>query len=45
VFGLKGLILGPIVMAVAVAVLRLYSEETKARRVALRPPMTTPPPR
>ena len=32
VFGLKGLIVGPVVMSLAVAVLRLYASETRARR-------------
>jgi predicted PurR-regulated permease PerM len=31
-FGLKGLILGPLIMAVAVVALRLYADETRARR-------------
>jgi predicted PurR-regulated permease PerM len=34
VLGLSGLIVGPVVMALAVAVLRLYAREEKARRVA-----------
>jgi predicted PurR-regulated permease PerM len=39
VFGLKGLILGPVVMSLAIAVLRLYAKEARARRRAmLRPP-------
>jgi predicted PurR-regulated permease PerM len=32
VFGLKGLIVGPVLMSLAVAVLRLYASETRARR-------------
>jgi predicted PurR-regulated permease PerM len=32
VFGLKGLILGPVLMALALAVLRLYGAETRSRR-------------
>jgi predicted PurR-regulated permease PerM len=32
VFGLKGLILGPVLMALAMAVLRLYGAETRSRR-------------
>lgn len=32
VFGLKGLIVGPVLMSIAVAVLRLYASETRARR-------------
>ena len=32
VFGLKGLILGPVLMAVAIAVLRLYADEARSRR-------------
>jgi predicted PurR-regulated permease PerM len=32
VFGLKGLILGPVLMAVAIAVWRLYAEEAHTRR-------------
>jgi predicted PurR-regulated permease PerM len=34
VLGLSGLIVGPVVMALAVAVLRLYAREEKARRSA-----------
>jgi predicted PurR-regulated permease PerM len=34
VFGLSGLIVGPLVMALAVAILRLYANEEKARRSA-----------
>jgi predicted PurR-regulated permease PerM len=39
VFGLKGLILGPVLMSLAVAVLRIYAEEAEAlrRRAARRP--------
>lgn len=32
VFGLKGLIVGPVLMALAVAILRLYASETRKRR-------------
>jgi predicted PurR-regulated permease PerM len=32
VFGLKGLVVGPIVMSIAVATLRLYGREAEARR-------------
>ena len=32
VFGLKGLILGPVLMAMAIAVLRLYADEARSRR-------------
>jgi len=32
VFGLKGLVVGPVLMSVAVAVLRLYAHETRLRR-------------
>ncbi len=32
VFGLKGLIVGPVLMSLAIAVLRLYASETRARR-------------
>jgi predicted PurR-regulated permease PerM len=32
VFGLKGLILGPVLMAIAIAVLRLYADEARTRR-------------
>ena len=32
VFGLKGLIVGPVVMSLSVAVLRLYASETRERR-------------
>jgi predicted PurR-regulated permease PerM len=34
VLGLAGLIVGPVIMGLAVAVLRLYSREEKARRAA-----------
>ena len=36
VFGLKGLIIGPVIMAIAIAVLRLYASETRKRRDAAR---------
>jgi predicted PurR-regulated permease PerM len=32
VFGLKGLILGPLLMAISIAVLRLWADEARARR-------------
>jgi predicted PurR-regulated permease PerM len=32
VLGMKGLILGPVLMAIAIAVLRLYAEEARSRR-------------
>jgi predicted PurR-regulated permease PerM len=32
VFGLKGLILGPVLIALALAVLRLYGAEARSRR-------------
>ena len=32
VFGLKGLVVGPVLMSIAVAVLRLYASETRLRR-------------
>ena len=32
VFGLKGLIVGPVLMSLAVAVLRLYATEARKRR-------------
>jgi predicted PurR-regulated permease PerM len=37
VFGLKGLIVGPVIMAIAIAVLRLYASETRKRRHIPRP--------
>lgn len=37
VFGLKGLVVGPVVMSLAVAVLRLYATETRSRRHAPEP--------
>ena len=43
VFGLKGLIIGPVVMAVAIAVLRLYASETRLRRDAIRSGLPPPP--
>ena len=39
VFGLKGLVLGPVLMSLAVAVLRLYATETRLRRHIMRPSM------
>jgi predicted PurR-regulated permease PerM len=36
VFGLKGLIVGPVLMALAVATLRLYASETRKRRAQLQ---------
>jgi predicted PurR-regulated permease PerM len=42
VFGLKGLIVGPVLMALAVAILRLYASETRKRRsLSTRLPPTT----
>jgi predicted PurR-regulated permease PerM len=35
VFGLKGLILGPVLVSLAIAVLRLYAQEARARRRAM----------
>jgi predicted PurR-regulated permease PerM len=35
VFGLKGLILGPVLVSLAIAVLRLYAQEVRARRRAM----------
>jgi len=35
VFGLKGLIVGPVLMSIAIAVLRLYSLEARKRRADL----------
>ena len=35
VFGLKGLIVGPLLMSLAVAVLRIYATETRRRRASL----------
>jgi predicted PurR-regulated permease PerM len=32
VFGLQGLLIGPVLMALAIAILRLYAAETRARR-------------
>jgi predicted PurR-regulated permease PerM len=37
VFGLKGLIVGPVVMSLAIAVLRLYATEARKRRASLLP--------
>ena len=34
VFGLKGLIVGPVLMSLAIAVLRLYASEARTRRSA-----------
>jgi predicted PurR-regulated permease PerM len=34
VMGLAGIIVGPIIMALAIAVLRLYAEEEQASRAA-----------
>ena len=44
VFNIKGLILGPVLMSIAIAVLRLYATETRLRRHIARPPSETPPP-
>ncbi len=41
-FGLKGLVLGPIVISLAIAVLRLYGREMAARRQALAGVPTRP---
>jgi predicted PurR-regulated permease PerM len=35
ILGLKGLVVGPVVMSLAAAVLRLYAEEEKGRRPAV----------
>jgi predicted PurR-regulated permease PerM len=35
VLGLSGLIVGPVLMSLAVGVLRLYAREEKARRAAM----------
>jgi len=35
VFGLKGLVLGPVVMSLGIAVLRIYATEVRARRSAV----------
>jgi predicted PurR-regulated permease PerM len=35
VFGLKGLIIGPVLMSLAIAVLRLYAIEARKRRADL----------
>jgi predicted PurR-regulated permease PerM len=43
VFGLKGLIIGPVLMALAIAVLRLYATETRRRRLLVTPPELAPP--
>ncbi|HSO40931.1 MAG TPA: AI-2E family transporter [Labilithrix sp.] len=43
VFGLKGLVLGPVLMSLAVAVLRLYATETRLRRHITRPSMLEKP--
>jgi predicted PurR-regulated permease PerM len=37
-FGLKGLVLGPVLMSLAIAVLRLYATEARKRRADLAPP-------
>jgi predicted PurR-regulated permease PerM len=44
VFGLKGLVLGPVLMSLAVAVLRLYATETRLRRHITRTSITEKPP-
>ena len=41
VFGLKGLIVGPVLMSIAVAVLRLYATETRLRRHLTMIPIET----
>lgn len=38
VFGLKGLIVGPVLMSLSIAVLRLYASETRQRRHIAPPP-------
>jgi predicted PurR-regulated permease PerM len=43
-FGLKGLILGPVLMSLAIAVLRLYAEEARRRRRATHAEVETPKP-
>jgi len=43
VFGLKGLVLGPVLMSLAVAVLRLYATETRLRRHITRSSMADKP--
>jgi predicted PurR-regulated permease PerM len=43
VFGLKGLVLGPVLMSLAVAVLRLYATETRLRRHITRASMSDKP--
>jgi predicted PurR-regulated permease PerM len=35
VFGLKGLIVGPVLMSLAIAILRLYATEARKRRAGL----------
>jgi len=42
VLGLKGLIVGPVVMALAIAVLRLYASETRNRRHLPASPAASP---
>jgi predicted PurR-regulated permease PerM len=44
VFGLKGLIVGPVVMSLAIAILRLYATETRLRRHIMRPSTMERPP-
>ena len=44
VFGLKGLVLGPVLMSLAVAVLRLYATETRLRRHITRNSLSEKPP-
>ncbi len=43
VFGLKGLVLGPVVMSLGIAVLRIYATEVRARRSAVARDKTAPP--
>ncbi|MDB5212613.1 MAG: putative Membrane protein [Myxococcaceae bacterium] len=43
VFGLKGLVIGPVLMSLAVAVLRLYATETRLRRHITRTSMSDKP--
>ncbi len=38
VFGFKGVLIGPVLMSLAIAVLRLYATETRERRQLVQPP-------
>jgi predicted PurR-regulated permease PerM len=42
VLGFKGLIVGPVLMALAITILRLYAAETRKRRSLLVEPTTEP---